>query len=73
MYSYPLHIMFDPADTAHFFAAAGAARTAVDEHRERAAVTGALFGAFVIEDKDPSMPGAGAQDIVPGDSCIGGD
>ena len=73
LYRDALHIVPDAADTAHFFAAAGAAGAAMDQQGQRAAMAGAFFCAFVVEDKDAAMPGSGAQDIAAGDIRVCGD
>src|SRR3954464_10064804 len=46
--SYPLHIVFNAADTSHFFPPSGPARTTVHKQGERRAVTSTFFCAISI-------------------------
>src|SRR6201999_579125 len=71
LYGDPLHIMFDPTDTAHLFAAARAARSAMYQQWKGTAMTRVFFGAFVIQDEDPAVVGSRSQHILPGNTGIG--
>ena len=52
-----LHVVFDATQPAHFFAAARAARTAVNEQGHGRTMAGALFGALAVQHQNPSMHG----------------
>src|SRR5579871_4300411 len=73
LHGYPLHIMFDSADTAHLFPAPGPSRASVDQQRKGASMPGALLRAFAVEDQDSAMMRRGTQYIPAGDSRIPGD
>ena len=56
--------MLDPADAAHLLAAAGAARTAVDQHRQRRSVAGRFGGIGAVDDQHPPVKSGGPLDEV---------
>src|SRR5882672_12209659 len=71
LYRGALHIVKDPANTAHLFAAAGAARAPVDQWGERRAVARGLFRARSIHDQDAAMVRREPEDDSAGEGIIG--
>ena len=51
-----LHVVQHAADAAELLAAAGAAGSAVHQHRQRRAVAGGLRGVVAVEHQDPAVP-----------------
>jgi hypothetical protein len=65
-----LHVVLDAAHPAEFLAASRATRSAMDERRQRGAVTGRRFGAVAIDDQKATVIGARPEHHCPGGVCI---
>ena len=61
-----LHVMLDAANAAHLLASAGAARPAVDQHRQRRAVAGRFRGIVAVQDQHSAVIGGRALDELAG-------
>jgi hypothetical protein len=68
-----LQVVVHAAQAAHLLAAAGAARSAVDEHRQGRAVAGGFGCRIGIQDKQPAVPGGGTEHDLAGELGIVGD